>query len=161
MEAAACGTPSAALAVGGLPESIVDGQTGVLAHDRDELVERTREVMSDHARRQALGDAAYARAREFTWDATARRTLGILHAERARALGEAGATAGAGASGNGAAPAGAGASANGAAPTRASSARSAAAGVAAAAAARKGGVLLPVAAGLLAATVLRLARNSQ
>src|SRR4051794_37384188 len=33
MEAAASGTPSAALAVGGLPESIVDGQTGVLADD--------------------------------------------------------------------------------------------------------------------------------
>ncbi len=33
MEAALCRTPSAALAVGGLPESIVDGETGFLAHD--------------------------------------------------------------------------------------------------------------------------------
>ena len=31
MEAALCATPSAALAVGGLRESIVDGETGVLA----------------------------------------------------------------------------------------------------------------------------------
>src|SRR4051794_2339550 len=47
MEAAASGTPSAALAVGGLPESIVDGRTGVLAEDTDELVERTHELMDD------------------------------------------------------------------------------------------------------------------
>ena len=33
MEAATCGTPSAALRVGGLPESIVDGETGLLADD--------------------------------------------------------------------------------------------------------------------------------
>ena len=32
MEAALCGTPSAAIAVGGLRESIVDGETGVLAN---------------------------------------------------------------------------------------------------------------------------------
>ena len=34
-EAGACGTPSVALAVGGLRESIVDGRTGFLADDRD------------------------------------------------------------------------------------------------------------------------------
>ena len=33
MEAALCGTPSGALPVGGLSESIVDGETGVLAPD--------------------------------------------------------------------------------------------------------------------------------
>ena len=33
MEAATCGTPSAALRIGGLPESIVDGETGLLADD--------------------------------------------------------------------------------------------------------------------------------
>ena len=33
MEAALCGTASGALAVGGLRESIVDGETGILARD--------------------------------------------------------------------------------------------------------------------------------
>ena len=37
MESAACGTPTAALAVGGLPESVVDGRTGLLADDVEEL----------------------------------------------------------------------------------------------------------------------------
>ena len=37
MEAALCATPSAALRVGGLPESIVDGETGLLADDGPEL----------------------------------------------------------------------------------------------------------------------------
>jgi glycosyltransferase involved in cell wall biosynthesis len=85
MEAAASGTPSAALAVGGLPESIVDGRTGVLASDPAELVERTRQVMADPRLRQRLGQAAHARAQEFTWDATAARTLAVLRAEHERA----------------------------------------------------------------------------
>src|SRR5205807_3587300 len=37
MEAALCGTPTAALAAGGLRDSIVDGRTGVLASDPPEL----------------------------------------------------------------------------------------------------------------------------
>jgi glycosyltransferase involved in cell wall biosynthesis/O-antigen/teichoic acid export membrane protein len=82
MEAAASGTPSAALAVGGLPESIVDGQTGVLAHDTRELAARTRELVDDPAARRRLGEAARARAQEFTWDATAAHTLEALEAER-------------------------------------------------------------------------------
>jgi hypothetical protein len=91
-------------------------------------------VMSDEALRKRLADAAYARAEEFSWDATARRTLGILHAEVDRAAERP--------------------------PLRRRSAIARpAAGVAAAAAARQG-VLVPVAVGLLAATMLRMARSS-
>jgi glycosyltransferase involved in cell wall biosynthesis len=85
MEAAASGTPSAALGIGGLPESIVDGETGVLARDHDDLVEKTRQVMADQALRRRLGQAAHARAQRFTWDATAERTLAVLRAEHERA----------------------------------------------------------------------------
>ena len=49
MEAAACGTPSAALAVGGLAESIVDEQTGLLAHTPEELAERVAALVRDPA----------------------------------------------------------------------------------------------------------------
>ena len=42
MEAALCATPSAALRVGGLPESIVDGETGLLADDGPELTAKVR-----------------------------------------------------------------------------------------------------------------------
>ena len=46
MEAALCRTPSAALAVGGLAESIVDGETGFLAADTAQLAERVRELIN-------------------------------------------------------------------------------------------------------------------
>ncbi len=85
MEAAACRTPSAALAVGGLPESIVDGETGLLALEPHELAECTRELVHDEALRERLGAQAYERAREFTWERTARRNLELLERERASA----------------------------------------------------------------------------
>jgi glycosyltransferase involved in cell wall biosynthesis/O-antigen/teichoic acid export membrane protein len=78
MEAAGAGTPSAAMAVGGLPESIVDGQTGLLADTPQELAGRVAELVADPVRRDELGDAARARARGFTWDATAAANLAVL-----------------------------------------------------------------------------------
>jgi len=89
MEAAACATPSVALGVGGLNESVVDGETGLLAATSEEMAERTREVVRDPELRERLGQAALARAREFTWDRTAHETLAILEDEivKARARG--------------------------------------------------------------------------
>jgi glycosyltransferase involved in cell wall biosynthesis/O-antigen/teichoic acid export membrane protein len=78
MEAAACGTPSAALAVGGLSESIVDEQTGLLAQTPDELAERVAGLLGDPERRDELGAAAEARARSFTWDHTAEANMAVL-----------------------------------------------------------------------------------
>ncbi|HEU4975930.1 MAG TPA: glycosyltransferase [Baekduia sp.] len=80
MEAAATGTPSAAMAVGGLPESIVDEQTGLLADTPEALAAKVATLVHDHDRRRELGDAARARARGFTWDNTARSNLAILEA---------------------------------------------------------------------------------
>ncbi|MBX5442866.1 MAG: glycosyltransferase [Solirubrobacteraceae bacterium] len=78
MEAAACGTPSAALRVGGLAESVVDGETGVLADTPEELTEKVRELVADPRRRDEMGAAAKARARGFTWENTARANLEVL-----------------------------------------------------------------------------------
>jgi glycosyltransferase involved in cell wall biosynthesis/O-antigen/teichoic acid export membrane protein len=80
MEAAAARTPSAALAVGGLPESIVDGQTGVLADTPDELAHEVAALVADDDRRDELAENAQARARGFTWDATAQANLAVLGA---------------------------------------------------------------------------------
>jgi len=82
MEAAACGTPSVAMAVGGLPESIEDGETGLLAGTPEELVEKTRLIVEDHELRERLGDRARERAREFTWERTAERNLHVLEEAR-------------------------------------------------------------------------------
>ncbi|HMJ94932.1 MAG TPA: glycosyltransferase [Thermoleophilaceae bacterium] len=86
MEAAACETPSVAMAVGGLPESIADGETGLLARTPEELAEKTRLLVQDPELRERLGARARERAREFTWDRAAERNLHLLEEERERQL---------------------------------------------------------------------------
>jgi glycosyltransferase involved in cell wall biosynthesis len=81
MEAAACATPTAALAVGGVQESVEDGRTGLLARSPAELGERIRLILRDPELRDSLGAAALERARGFTWDACAKRTLEVLEAQ--------------------------------------------------------------------------------
>jgi O-antigen/teichoic acid export membrane protein len=78
IEAAASGTPSAALAVGGLKESIVDGRTGVLAADGAELTGAVRDLLADGERRERLGAAARRRAVGFTWERSAARVMEVL-----------------------------------------------------------------------------------
>jgi O-antigen/teichoic acid export membrane protein len=78
MEAALCETPSVALRVGGLAESIVDGETGLLADDGGELTAQVRRVVEDQELRERLGASARARAQTFTWDRTAQETLAVL-----------------------------------------------------------------------------------
>ena len=88
MEAALRGTPSAALAVGGLPESIVDGRTGLLADTPQELADSVAALVADDERRTQLGEAARERAEGFTWEQTARANLDVMETaargERAR-----------------------------------------------------------------------------
>ncbi len=78
MEAALCSTPSAAMAVGGLRDSIVDGETGILADDLPELRRRLSELLADTALREAMGAAARRRSQTFTWERTAATTLGVI-----------------------------------------------------------------------------------
>lgn len=78
MEAATYGTPSAALRVGGLEESIVDGRTGLLARDPVELAAVVGDLIADPARCEELGAAADVRAREFTWERTATEGIAVL-----------------------------------------------------------------------------------
>lgn len=85
MEAAACATPSAALRVGGLPESIDDGVTGLLADDAEGLAAATRRLVEDPDLRDRLGENARRRAQDYSWDATAARTLELLDHERTEA----------------------------------------------------------------------------
>jgi glycosyltransferase involved in cell wall biosynthesis/O-antigen/teichoic acid export membrane protein len=84
MEAAACATPSVAMRVGGLPESIDDGVTGFLADNGAELTADVGRLVEDGELRERMGRAAYDRVQEFTWDRTARRTLDVLEAEQVR-----------------------------------------------------------------------------
>jgi glycosyltransferase involved in cell wall biosynthesis/O-antigen/teichoic acid export membrane protein len=78
MEAAACGTPSAALRVGGLAESIVDGRTGLVTDTPEELTEGVTALLDDPERIDELGRAARARAHEFSWERCAQTNLEVL-----------------------------------------------------------------------------------
>ena len=92
LEAMACETAVVASAVGGIPEVVVDGETGSLVpfapagdgnfepHDPDrferDLAAAINSLMADRARREAMGRAGRRRAVEhFGWDTIARRTV--------------------------------------------------------------------------------------
>lgn len=78
VEAAQHGVPTIGYrSSGGLTDSIVDGVTGLLVDDHNELVERLEELLSDRVVREELGAKAEARTREFSWSqsATAMRTV--------------------------------------------------------------------------------------
>jgi glycosyltransferase involved in cell wall biosynthesis len=87
LEAAACGTPTVALATGGLRESVIHGETGLLALDYDELLAYTRRLVEDSGLRRQMGLAALARARRFSWRRTAEVTLHALAEEREALVG--------------------------------------------------------------------------
>jgi glycosyltransferase involved in cell wall biosynthesis len=71
LEAAVQGTPTLAYRyAGGVTESVVDGQTGLLADDEDELFRLTRELLLDTGRRNELGRCAAERAMGFAWSET-------------------------------------------------------------------------------------------
>jgi glycogen synthase len=94
LEAAACETPVVASAVGGIPEVVVDGETGLLVPvelriddpmspvdpDRFErnLAGAINALMADPAAREAMGRAARRRAVErFGWSAIAAATVDL------------------------------------------------------------------------------------
>ena len=80
VEAASHGTPSVAFSrAGGLAESILDGQTGVLVDgDEDAYTATLADLLADRERCAVLGRHARAYASKFTWDASAATFARVL-----------------------------------------------------------------------------------
>jgi L-malate glycosyltransferase len=75
LEAAACAVPAVASRVGGLPEVVADGETGILYEPGDEraATEAVLALARDPGRLRLMGAAARARARRFSADAIVSR----------------------------------------------------------------------------------------
>ncbi len=75
LEAAACGTPVVAAAVGGLRTLVADGRTGFLieGRDPDAFAARVDQILRDGALATELGDEAARRAKGYTWSTAAAR----------------------------------------------------------------------------------------
>ncbi len=84
LEAAACGTPVVASAVGGLTTLVDHGHTGFLVDDPDPVAyaAAVRTVFDEPLAAERLSTASVLRARRYTWRAAA-RTLVELHDELA------------------------------------------------------------------------------
>ena len=80
LEAMACGTPVVASRVGGIPEVVDDGKTGLLVPVDDDfepaLARALDSILGDPEGARRMGEAGRERAvGEFGWDAVARRTV--------------------------------------------------------------------------------------
>jgi starch synthase len=91
LEAMACGTAVVASDVGGIPEVVADGATGLLVpfdeHEvgafRAGLADAVNRLLADPARAAAMGAAGRLRAeREFSWQQAAERTVAIYRSLR-------------------------------------------------------------------------------
>jgi D-inositol-3-phosphate glycosyltransferase len=75
LEAAACGTPVVAAAVGGLRTLVRDGETGFLIEDRDpdQYAARVTQILDDAALARRLSAGSVHLASGYTWSVTAAR----------------------------------------------------------------------------------------
>lgn len=85
VEAGALGVPSVAFReASGTTESVVDGETGVLVEDVDEMVAATRALLADAVLRKEMGEAAREFAEGFSWESTGEQVEAVLLAAAGR-----------------------------------------------------------------------------
>jgi len=79
LEAMASGKPVVASNVGGIPDTMVDGETGFLfeSENVEELADKIVMLLKDESLRKKMGDAARERARERDWARIAEKTMEV------------------------------------------------------------------------------------
>lgn len=78
LEAGSQRVPTIASDLGGIPEVIEHGYSGLLIKNEEELASRLSELADDRIRRAELGEGAYERARRRSWLDVARETYGFF-----------------------------------------------------------------------------------
>jgi glycosyltransferase involved in cell wall biosynthesis len=84
LEAGLVGKPSVGTRSGGIPEAIVDGETGILVKEGDvkALASALEHVLLDSDLNRRLGENARSRVlKEFTWDRSAQRLMDIFSSD--------------------------------------------------------------------------------
>jgi glycosyltransferase involved in cell wall biosynthesis len=84
IEANALGVPSVAYDVPGLRDSIVDGETGLLAKsgDTEDLAQKTIKILTDRNLRISLSQKALAHSKSFSWDKAADEFIRVVRFHR-------------------------------------------------------------------------------
>lgn len=86
LEAAAGGLPSIATAIGGVPDAVLDGETGLLAAaDADAVARAITTLAEDRRKRAAFAAAALSHARALSWQRCAAETYGLPRQDAQRA----------------------------------------------------------------------------
>lgn len=82
LEAQAVGTPVVASNAGGLPEAVLDGETGIIVRDLApaSFARAIAQLLMDPAKRAALGENGIHHASHYTWGSTAKKILTIYRA---------------------------------------------------------------------------------
>lgn len=83
LEAMASGLPAVATAVGGVPEMVLEGETGLLVppNDPEALAQAINSLLAEPARMRAMGAKGRERVEEYyTWDRVAERMAGFFRA---------------------------------------------------------------------------------
>lgn len=77
LESMACAKPVIASNIAGIPSIVADGKTGLLCEpgNVEDLAEKILMLVEDRPLREKMGKAGQERAKEFTWDKIAKRTV--------------------------------------------------------------------------------------
>jgi len=88
LEAAACGVPVVASAVGGLQTIVEDDSSGYLINDRDpcSYADHVSKIINDSEKAEEMSIEAVKRSKSFTWSVTAARLRRICLDLRSRSL---------------------------------------------------------------------------
>jgi glycosyltransferase involved in cell wall biosynthesis len=80
VEAMACGVPVVASGVGGLAESVLPGQTGLLVPPRapDRIAAAVAQLLDNEGQRRTMAANGTRRAQRFGWDRVASETLAVF-----------------------------------------------------------------------------------